>query len=269
MVKPRILIVGANAANAAQLEDLLRDTCSCSRVVTVDGALEALRASARDAVIVVIAADEPSGIGTVRALKVHNETLPVIVATRHCDSSVEGILRAGAYDYIPLPTDSFRLHHTLQRAMEFDALVAAGQRLKQRVNADRMRTPLVGNSPVMENVREKITLFARTRSPILITGEPGTGKRMVARQIHDQGPRAAEPFVVVSCTVTPSVLMEDEIFGTAKDGAPGSGGKFAQAHGGTLLIDGIGNLKRPLQDRHFDTHARHAPVGGVRLITTA
>jgi two-component system, NtrC family, nitrogen regulation response regulator NtrX len=183
--------------------------------------------------------------------KLHEKAhdVPVIMISGHgnIDTAVEAI-KKGAYDFIEKPLDLNRLLVTMRNAMERNDLVTETKVLKRRISKTY---DIVGESLAIEKVKEMIKRVAPTDARVLITGDNGTGKELVARWLHEKSPRAAMPFVEVNCAAIPSELIESELFGHEK-GAFTSAikqrkGKFEQAHTGTLFLDEVGDMSLSAQ----------------------
>lgn len=191
------------------------------------------------------------GIEVVEAMTLKGLDTPVIIMTGH--GSVElavQALKAGAYDFIEKPLDLNRVLVALRNATERESLRKEAVVLRQRKrNGDGH--DMVGQSALLEDIRGVIAKVAPTDARVMITGANGTGKEVVARQIHAQSGRKAGPFVEVNCAAIPSELIESELFGHEK-GAFTSAvkqrkGRFEQAQGGTLFLDEIGDMALPAQ----------------------
>jgi two-component system response regulator AtoC len=194
--------------------------------------------------------------------------LPVIVLTAFGSirSAIECI-QAGAADYLTKPFETEELHLAIQSALRLHGLMRENLRLHAVVSDAQPRRRLIGESPVMQRLREDIERVAPYRSNILITGESGTGKEAVAHCIHERGPRSDQPWVAINCSAIPRDLMESELFGYVRGAFTGAAqnrlGRLEQANGGTLFLDEIGDLElqlqgkllRVLQEREF------SPVG--------
>jgi two-component system, NtrC family, nitrogen regulation response regulator NtrX len=183
--------------------------------------------------------------------KMHERThdVPIIMISGHgnIDTAVESI-KKGAYDFIEKPLDLNRLLVTMRNATERNELVTETKVLKRRIS----RTyDIVGESEAIIKVKEMIERVAITDARVLITGDNGTGKELVARWLHEKSERASLPFVEVNCAAIPSELIESELFGHEK-GAFTSAikqrkGKFEQAHGGTIFLDEVGDMSLSAQ----------------------
>ena len=196
-----------------------------------------------------IVADRTDGLGDIG--------LPLIVLSRESsiDSAVEAI-RCGAVDFLTKPIDMNRLVGSLRRAVESsaeegEAQTIAPSRTKLRQRANVGIEPIVGASPAIEQVRHLVDKVAASDARVLITGENGTGKEVVARWLHFKSARSAAPFVEVNCAAIPSELIESELFGHER-GAFTSAikqrkGKFEQADGGTIFLDEVGDMSLSAQ----------------------
>jgi len=173
----------------------------------------------------------------------------VIMISGHgtIDTAVEAT-RKGAYDFLEKPLDTDRLLVTLRNALEVKGLSASVDRLLSQVES---RHEIVGSSFQIRQVLERTERVGNTEARVLITGENGTGKELVARAIHRLSSRSEQPFVEVNCAAIPSELIESELFGHIKGSFTGAvadrTGKFEQAHGGTLFLDEIGDMSLAAQ----------------------
>ncbi len=187
------------------------------------------------------------GLELLEWIKTHAPNLPVALITAH--GSVETAVHAlklGAFDFISKPLDIGNLRSVISAAVR----VNAPSDLKQE-SAETADERLIGESPVMREVREIIGRVARSQAPVHICGESGTGKELVARLIHDSGPRASAPFVPVNCGAIPAELMESELFGHRKGSFTGAvsdkEGLIVSANGGTVFLDEIADLPLAMQ----------------------
>jgi two-component system response regulator PilR (NtrC family) len=181
-----------------------------------------------------------SGIDLVRFLQRHHGDTPVAVITAHgnVESAVEA-LKAGAFDFVSKPVDLQVLRNLVSTALK----LAGGRPRPERT--------LIGSSAAMEATRATTRKLARSQAPVYISGESGTGKELVARLIHEQGPRADRPFVPVNCGAIPEDLMESEFFGHKRGSFTGAvsdkQGLFQAAGGGTLFLDEVAELPLHMQ----------------------
>lgn len=178
----------------------------------------------------------------------HPDTpVAMITAYGNMDAAVVA-LKSGAFDFVSKPVDIQMLRRLVRTALKLAEERRSGASPAAAASsADR----LVGTSPAMQQVRVTITKLARNQAPVYIAGESGVGKELVARLIHEQGPRASGPFVPVNCGAIPSELMESEFFGHKKGSFTGAGadkeGLFQAAHGGTLFLDEVAELPLHMQ----------------------
>ncbi|TCJ11537.1 sigma-54-dependent Fis family transcriptional regulator [Parasulfuritortus cantonensis] len=190
----------------------------------------------------------------VAAVRRERPEVPVIVLTAFGSirSAIECI-QAGATDYLTKPFEAEELLLAIQGALRLYDLLRENQRLHAVMSDARPRRRLIGDGPAMRRLREEIAQVAPYRSNVLITGESGTGKEAVARSIHEDGPRAAEPWVALNCSAIPRDLMESELFGYVRGAFTGAAqnrlGRLEQANGGTLFLDEIGDLDLALQGK--------------------
>ena len=184
-----------------------------------------------------------SGLELVQHIQQHHPQLPVAMITAY--GSLEtaiGALKAGAFDFLTKPVDLNRLRELVNAALRLP---------KTGNNESHAENRLLGESPPMRMLRKQISKLARSQAPIYISGESGSGKELVARLIHEQGPRCEQPFVPVNCGAIPSELMESEFFGHRKGSFTGASqdkqGLFQAADGGTLFLDEVADLPLPMQ----------------------
>jgi two-component system NtrC family response regulator len=160
-------------------------------------------------------------------------------------------LRHGAFDYLTKPCKLVEIEALLNRVQDKRRLTQKYRALKRRLERIEGTPRLVGNSPAMDKVRALISKVAPTHSTVLILGETGTGKELVARAVHENSPRADLPFVAVNCGALPETLIESELFGHRKGAFTGADehrvGLFEVAHGGTIFLDEIGELPKAMQ----------------------
>jgi two-component system response regulator PilR (NtrC family) len=189
----------------------------------------------------------PDGDGTdlVRHIQRHHPDTPVAMITAHGNMEAAVIaLKAGAFDFVSKPVDLHILRNLVTTALKLHA----DDKLPQD---RRSRDTLLGESEAMRQIRSKIAKLARSQAPVYISGDSGSGKELVARLIHEKGPRAEQPFVPVNCGAIPEALMESEFFGHKKGSFTGASnnkdGLFQAADGGTLFLDEVADLPLHMQ----------------------
>lgn len=193
-----------------------------------------------------------SGIEALKQIKVYNPAIPIIIMTAYSsvESAVEA-LKAGAYDYLIKPLDFEVLKLALERAREHAGLRAENQELKARMSADFHPGNIIGRSRAMKELMDMVAMIAPAEATVLITGQSGTGKELVARLIHLNSPRKLGPWVVVNCAAISETLLESELFGHEKGSFTGAErrreGRFMQADGGTIFLDEIGETSAAMQ----------------------
>jgi two-component system NtrC family response regulator len=193
-----------------------------------------------------------NGIDVIAKAKEHSPDADAVVLTGK--SSLEtaiAALRHGAFDYLTKPCKLVEIEALLRRVQEKRKLTQQYRALKRRLERIEGTPQLVGKSAGMDRVRTLIAKVAPTQSTVLILGETGTGKELVARAVHDQSPRAGEPFVAINCGALPETLIESELFGHRKGAFTGADehreGLFEVANGGTIFLDEIGELPKAMQ----------------------
>ena len=215
-------------------------------------ALKMLQAEHWNLVLVDIRMPGMDGMELLQRIKKMDRQVVVIVVTAF--ATVETAVRAlkeGAYDYITKPIDPDYLNHIVVNALEQQLLNLENQRLRDSVSELTSGVELIGESPEMHKVMELVQTVGQTSTIVLVKGEVGTGKELVARAIHQAGSRRYMPFVTVNCGAVADAMLADELFGHEKDAFPGAlqtrKGKMEMAEGGTLFLDEIGNLDLKLQ----------------------
>ncbi len=211
--------------------------------------LEMLNKKNYDIIFSDIKMPEMDGIEVLSKIKADGNETPVIMISGHgnIETAVECI-KKGAFDFIEKPIDLNRLLITVRNALDKTTLIAETKILKKKIDK---KYEMVGESASLEKVREMITRVAPTEARILITGENGTGKEVIARQIYHLSERNTKPFVEVNCAAIPSELIESELFGHTKGSFTSAhkdrSGKFEQANEGTIFLDEIGDMSLSAQ----------------------
>ncbi len=206
-----------------------------------------------------------NGIELVEHIQERYPDLPVAVITAYgnMESAVQA-LKAGAFDFVSKPVDLEVLRNLVGSALRLSATQDSRDR--------RSRDVLIGDAPAMQRIRFMIAKLARSQAPVYISGESGTGKELVARLVHEKGPRAERPFVAINCGAIPSELMESEFFGHKKGSFTGAHsdkpGLFQAAEGGTLFLDEIAELPMHMQVKLLRAIQEKSvrPVGAQREV---
>src|SRR5688572_17635352 len=214
-----------------------------------------------------------SGIELLKWIRDFDPSIPVIIMTAH--GTIEGAVEAvklGAFDYMKKPVDLEELKLQADRAQETALLKQELSYYRRRAGSEAPPSGILGNSPALRSVLEQVRQIAvlDETPPVLITGETGTGKGLVARTLHSSGPRSAKPFIDVNCTALPANLMEAELFGHERgaftDAKESKIGLFEAAEGGFLFLDEIGDLEMSLQGKLLRAIEERTirRVGGIR-----
>ncbi len=269
------------AATVLVVDDEQNILSSVSRALGLEGydvevassaelALEKLQEQSFDAILLDVQLPKMDGLAMLDELRKRGLTTPVIMMSGHAtiEVAVEAT-RRGADDFIEKPIGSDRLALSLRRSLEVRALQQENRELRRRFGPSES---LLGRSAPMQRLREQIELAARSNAAVLILGERGTGKELVAAAIHALSGRSSGPFQKLNCAAVPEGLIESELFGHEAGAFTGATkrrqGKFERAHGGTLFLDEVGDmpaqmqakLLRVLQDGEVER------VGGGRLV---
>jgi len=202
-----------------------------------------------DAVLCDIKMPKVDGLEFLQKAYESNPDIPIIMISGHgnIETAVEAV-KSGAFDYISKPPDLNRLLITIRNALDRSSLVTETKTLKRKVTRVQ---EMIGDSPPIKKIKETIDKVAPTEARILITGDNGVGKELVARWIHAKSSRASGPMIEVNCAAIPSELIESELFGHEKGSFTSAIkqriGKFEQANGGTLFLDEIGDMSANAQ----------------------
>ena len=252
-----VLVVDDDASVAEFCRGVLSDAGHAVIVVNSgENALAALDEHEIDVVLSDVRMPGMGGVDLLRSLAPGHAGPDVVLMTGFASipAAVEAI-RLGAYDYLVKPFEASQLEATLQRLAKLRAVRNENLALRFQIDSERGVGGMVGASPAMLAVFSAVTRVAGKRQPVLITGETGTGKELVARAIHDRGPDKGRPFVALDCGALPADIVESEIFGHVRGAFTGAigdrPGLLASAAGGTLFLDEVGELSPALQARFF------------------
>ncbi len=209
------------------------------------------------------------GIEILQHVKSEYPDVPVIMISGHgtIEMAVSS-LRKGAYDFIEKPFKSDRLLTLVTRALETSSLKAENKKLKAAAYQNHQDLTFNGQSQRIKQVQQVIDRIAKTESRILIRGAPGTGKEVAARLVHQNSLRADAPFVVLNCALMTPERMDEELFGTERDGTVLRAGLLEEADGGTLFLDEVGDMPLDTQAKIMGvlTQQRFTRIGGTDLI---
>jgi DNA-binding NtrC family response regulator len=233
-------------------------------------ALESFGEGNWDLVFCDIKMPHKDGVEVLEHMMSVNPDVPVIMISGHGDiNTAVDCLKKGAYDYLPKPPDLNRLLSTVRNALTQKELVSEVKTLKKRVSK---KYKMIGESAGMEELRDIIEKVAPSEARVLITGPNGSGKELVAHQIHEQSQRSKSAMIEVNCAAIPAELIESELFGHKKGAFTGAQkdrkGKFELANGGTLFLDEIGDMSLSAQAKVLRALQEHkiTPVGGDKSI---
>lgn len=213
--------------------------------------LEKLKHNKYDAVLLDIKMPKMDGVEVLEKILDFQDDMPVIMISGHAnvDNAVDSI-KKGAFDFLQKPLDMNRMLITLKNATERSDLISETKVLKRKVTKSY---DMIGESEAITRVKNLIDRVAPTEARVLITGDNGTGKELVARWLHDKSQRQEGPFVEVNCAAIPSELIESELFGHEKGAFTSAHkqrkGKFEQANGGTIFLDEIGDMSLSAQSK--------------------
>lgn len=247
---PRILVIDDERSIRNTLKDVLEyEKYEIDLAEDGTSGIELFGQQQYDAVLCDIKMAKMDGIEVLQKLLEISPDMPVIMISGHgnIDTAVDSI-KKGAFDFLEKPLDLNRLLITIRNALERGSLITQTKVLKKQVSK---RYEIVGNSPAILKVKEMIDRVAPTEARVLITGANGTGKELVAHQVHEKSNRARGPFVEVNCAAIPSELIESELFGHEKGSFTSAIkqriGKFEQASGGTIFLDEVGDMSLAAQ----------------------
>jgi len=267
----RVLVVDDNAANRLVVRTILAGAgFEVSEAADAFAALDRIDREQPHAVLLDIKMPGMDGLGLLANLRSRGVDVPVIVLTGHGDEfTAHSCLEAGADAFLDKPPERATLLLTVQGAVRRGRLAEENRRLR---GVGQEEPPLLGSAPAMAELREGIARVAPSRATVLVVGESGTGKDLVARRIHHLSPRARQAFVRVNCAAIPEELIESELFGHEKGAFTGADrrkqGLIEVAEGGTLFLDEIGELHLNMQGkllRVLET-GEYRRVGGTQSL---
>ncbi|MFZ3174653.1 MAG: sigma-54 dependent transcriptional regulator [Thiobacillus sp.] len=285
-VIPTILVTEDDRNMRELILAVLAESSMTFKVASAENAHEAMDfLGNNDAAVVISDLRMPGadGLDLLKFVKSHDPQTQVVLVTGHAtvESAIDA-LKEGAYDYVQKPFDTIKLRCVVEKALGFYLLSTENQRLRRQSRAYEESGEIIGQSQAKERVDRLIDAAAAYDSSVLIFGESGSGKELVARQIHQRGKRREKSFVAINCAAIPDNLIESELFGFRKGSFTGAErnkpGLFEVADGGTLFLDEINNaplalqakLLRVLQDGSFYPTGATEPVHvDVRVIAAS
>src|SRR6476619_1794625 len=270
-MKPTVLIVDDEAGVRSALSGVLRaEGYAVDAVESGEACLDRVTRAPYDVIVLDIWLPGIDGLVTLQRLRERRVDAPVVMISGH--GNIESAVRAikmGAFDFVEKPLSLEKTVLVVGNAVRQRQLEAENRALRAHVDK---RLTMVGESYVMAQLREQVAMAAPTNGRVLIFGENGTGKELVARSIHALGRRRAGPFVEVNCAAIPEELIESELFGHVKGAFTGAvadrRGKFELAHGGTIFLDEIGDMSLKTQAKVLRVLQEQVmePVGGSNRI---
>ncbi len=273
--KPSILI----AEDEAKIRKILKiNLQNRYEIILAENGQEAKEYLQHEPVQLILTDLKMPGMSGMELLRYVNEVFPyipviIITAFGTVESAVEA-MKAGAYDYILKPIKLAELETTIEKALKYGSLMQENVQLKKKLEQYEGSSEIITVNPRMLALLETARQVAQTSATVLIQGESGTGKMLLARALHRYSPRADGPFVEINCGAIPRELLESELFGHEKGAFTGAiqskKGKFELADQGTLFLDEIGELPLELQVKllHVLENQRFTRVGGTEFITT-
>ncbi|MEZ4838772.1 sigma-54-dependent transcriptional regulator [Flavobacterium sp.] len=249
---PKILIIEDEAAIRRVLSKILSEESDTYQVEEAEDGLsgiEKIKNEDYDLVLCDIKMPKMDGVEVLEAVKKIKPEIPMVMISGHGDlETAVNTMRLGAFDYISKPPDLNRLLNTVRNALDRKQLVVENKILKKKISKNY---EMIGQSEPINQIKEMIEKVAPTDARVLITGPNGTGKELVAHQLHEKSERSTFPIVEVNCAAIPSELIESELFGHVKGAFTSAvkdrAGKFEAADGGTIFLDEIGDMSLAAQ----------------------
>ncbi len=270
---PSVLIVDDEKHTREGLQQALAENYDVSLAASADEAFNLMDAQPFDVILTDLRMPGKSGLKVIdRALALPGKpAVLMMTAYGNIDTAVEA-MRRGAVDFLTKPVNIERLDVLIRRALKSKSLEVEVKQLHERLDEKFDLEGIIGESPLLKDVIERVKKVAQSKATILIEGESGTGKELIAQAIHQSSPRARGPFVAVHCAALSESLLESELFGHEKGSFTGATerriGRFESADGGTLFLDEIGEISGSIQVkllRFLETKAIDR-VGGSKTI---
>jgi two-component system nitrogen regulation response regulator NtrX len=249
---PKILIIEDEASIRRVLSKILSEESDTYQVEDAEDGLagfEKIKNNDYDLVLCDIKMPKMDGVEVLEAVKKIKPEIPMVMISGHGDMETAiNTMRLGAFDYISKPPDLNRLLNTVRNALDKKQLVVENKILKKKVSKNY---EMIGESEAINHIKVMIEKVAQTEARVLITGPNGTGKELVAHQLHEKSERANFPLIEVNCAAIPSELIESELFGHVKGAFTSAvkdrAGKFEAADKGTIFLDEIGDMSLSAQ----------------------
>lgn len=249
----KILVIDDDDSGREALTMLLKSAgYAVASAATGGEALELIDQNLYQVIVSDLFLPDTSGFDILQNVQKTSPTTEVIVVTGHASAqSAVRAMKEGAFDYITKPIDFDELKIVVLKALEKQKLLSENSYLRRQLQGRFEFSNIIGSSPAMNLVFERMSRIVKTDSTVLVTGESGTGKELVARALHYNGTRRERPFVAVNCSAIPETLLESELFGHVRGAFTGAikdkPGKFEVANHGTIFLDEIGTLPHHLQ----------------------
>ena len=270
---PSVLIIDDEKHTREGLQQALEEHYDVSVAGSADEAFNLMEAQEHDVIVTDLRMPGKSGLKVIdKALALPSKPVVIMMtAYGNIETAVEAMKR-GAFDFLTKPVNLEKLEILIQRALKTKTLEVEVKQLHERLDEKFSFEGIVGNSPKLRDVIERVKLVAPSKATILIEGETGSGKELIAQAIHQASPRARAPFVAVHCAALPPTLLESELFGHERGAFTGATerriGRFEAADGGTLFLDEIGEISPATQVkllRFLETKAIER-IGGMKPI---
>jgi two-component system, NtrC family, response regulator HydG len=272
--RPKVLVVDDEESHRIMLRAVLTaEGYAVTEAADGTEAVAAVGKEAFDVILLDIRMTNMDGIEALGEIRKISPLVPVLIMTAYASvkTAVEA-LKAGAFDYLTKPLDIEEVKILIDKAMDHYHLRAENLVLKERLGDRFDFSRIIAASPKMKSLLETLAMVAPSDATVLIMGESGTGKEVIANAIHQNSPRAGEPFIKVACAALPETLLESELFGHEKGAFTGAvarrEGRFQLAHRGTIFLDEVGEMSpalqtkllRVLQEKEFE------PLGSTRTV---
>jgi two-component system response regulator HydG len=279
-MKPRVAVIDDLEPARAMMSRALSRSFDIVLFSSVPDALAAFESDPPDVILTDLRMPGIDGLQGLKLLREKGIDAPVIIVTAYAsvETAVDA-MRAGAFEYVQKPIDPDKLELVVERAAEHAGLRRENVRLKKELAGTRSVQGIVGRSPQLQQVLQLLERVAPTDVPVLIEGESGTGKDLIARALHAMSKRAGKPYVSLNMSAIPDQLAESELFGHEKGAFSGATsaqrGFFAEAAGGTFFLDEIGSLSQALQPKllrvlqdgdYIPVGSRQAKKADVRIV---